>query len=225
MQPETINLIAKGGPVMWPLALLSLFGFFIFIERALYLHQGQIRTNDFLDGIRNLLRKGRLIEAVTVCEETPGPVAAIVKAALINHDRPETAMRSSLQSAALVEIPALQRRVGSLAAIGRVAPLIGLLGTVMGLVEAFQDLQAAGVYAQSSVLAGGLSQALLTTGAGLAIAIMAFMAHHFLNGRVRALVHDMEFAGHHMLQHLLQLRSEGENTSAPTENTASPTYP
>ncbi|MEM9227273.1 MAG: MotA/TolQ/ExbB proton channel family protein [Verrucomicrobiota bacterium] len=197
------SLLERGGPLMWPLLLLSLIGFVFFVERTLYLHKGQIRTNSFVDGIKNLVRKRRLLEALTVCEETPGPVASVVKAALLNHDKPEEKMRGAIRDAALVEIPALERRIGTISAIAKVSPLLGLLGTVVALLQSFFLMQEVGPYANAADFSGEVANALITTAAGLSISIMAYLAHHFLHGRVRALVHDMEWVGNDMMQFLL----------------------
>jgi biopolymer transport protein ExbB len=198
------SLFEKGGPVMWLLLLLSIIGFILFIERTLYLHRSQIRSTEFLSGIKNILRKRRLVEALTVCEETPGPVASVVKAGLLNHEEDEAKLRFAIQEAALVEIPAMERRIGSITAIAHVAPLLGLLGTVLGFINAFSLLQSEGAYAHAGLLAGGVWQALLTTAAGLAVAVPAYLAQHFLYGRVRALAHDMEWVGNDIMQFLLR---------------------
>ncbi len=115
---------------MWPLLIVSVLGFVFFVERTLFLHKGQIRSTAFLDGIKNLVRKRRLLEALTVCEETPGPVPVVVKAALLNHDKPEAGMRAAVQEAAIVEVPVLERRVGTVAAIAKISPL--LVSTQLG---------------------------------------------------------------------------------------------
>lgn len=91
--------------MMWVLLALSVVGTLLFIERLLYLHRGQIRSTAFVGGIKNILAKRRLMEALTVCEETPGPVAAVVKSALLHADEDEQKMRLAVQEAALVEIP------------------------------------------------------------------------------------------------------------------------
>lgn len=188
---------------MWPLLALSLLGFVFFIERALYLHRGQIQASAFVDGIKNLVRKQRVLEALTVCEETPGPTAAIVKAALMNFDQPEPKVRSAVQEAAIIEIPALERRIGTIAAIAKVSPILGLLGTVVALMQAFAVMQGEGPYANASIFSGEIAEALITTATGLAIAVMAYLAHHFLYGRVRALVHDMEWVANDIMEFLL----------------------
>jgi len=212
MTAFSYSLFTKGGPVMWLLVLVGLAAIGIFIERALFLHRGQIQSTAFLDGIKNLLRKGRLMEALTLCEETPGPIAAVVKAGLRNAGADETRMRFAVQEAALAELPVLERRIGSLAAIAQIAPLLGLLGTLLGMIKTFWLFQQGGNYATSAVLAGGMWEALLTAAAGLAIAIPVHLARHFLNGRVRALVHDMEWVANELMRYLLH-----EHRAAPAE--------
>ncbi|MGF1450087.1 MAG: MotA/TolQ/ExbB proton channel family protein [Opitutales bacterium] len=199
-----LDFLLQGGFLVWPLLLLSAVGFVIFLERTLFLHRGQIRSQTFLVGIKNLTRKGRLNEALTLCEETPGPVAYVTKAALLHHEDDEAGLRSAIQAAALVEIPILERRVGTLGAIATVAPLIGLLGTVVAILGAFQQLHSSEAYAATAAFSGQAAQALITTAAGLAIAVMAHLAQHFLSGRVRALVHDMEWVGNDLMQFLMR---------------------
>ncbi|MEO0795680.1 MAG: MotA/TolQ/ExbB proton channel family protein [Verrucomicrobiota bacterium] len=198
-----LSLVERGGPIMWPLLVLSLLGFVFFVERALYLHRGQIPVIAFVDGIKNLVRKQRVLEALTVCEETPGPTASVVKAALMNFDQPETKIRSAVQEAAIIQIPALERRIGTIAAIAKVSPILGLLGTVVALMRAFAVMQAEGPYANASLFSGEIAQALISTATGLSIAVMAYLAHHFLYGRVRAIVHDMEWVANEIMQFLI----------------------
>ena len=127
------TFILQGGPVMYPLLFVSLLGFVLFIERALFLHKGQIGTEDFLSGIKNLVRKKPLVEALTLCEDTPGPMARIVKSALLHAGESRDNIFLAIQGAAIVEIPTIERRIGTIAAIARVAPLLGFLGTLIVL--------------------------------------------------------------------------------------------
>jgi biopolymer transport protein ExbB len=196
-----LSLFAKGGPMIWVLIVIGLIGLVIFIERTLFLHRGQIRSTSFISGIKNILAKRRIVEALTVCEETPGPVAAVTKAALLHADDDAETMRYFVQEAAVVELPALERRVGALAAIAQVAPLVGLLGTVMGMVSTFLVFERD--YATASVLSKGMWQALLSTAASLMVAIPAHLAHHFLVGRVKAIVRDVEWSGNEIMKYLL----------------------
>lgn len=187
--------------MMWVLLVLGVLGLMLFIERMLYLHRRQIPSAAFLSGIENILAKRRIVEALTVCEETPGPVAAVVKAALLNADADAEKMRFAVQEAAVVELPALERRLGLLAAIAQVAPLVGLLGTILGMITTFVAFQKD--YMAASALANGMWQALLSTAGSLMLAIPAHLAHHFLSGRVRAILRDVEWTGNAMMKYLL----------------------
>jgi biopolymer transport protein ExbB len=200
---------------MWLEAVLGLVALVVFLERVLYLHRGQIRSMEFLNGIKNLLNKGRLMEALTLSEETPGSVAAVVKAGLRHARDDEQALRFAVQEAALTEIPILERRIGSLAAIAQVAPLLGLLGTLLGMIKIFWLFNQGGNYATPAVLAGGMWEALLSTAAGLAVAVPAHLARHFLTGRVRALVHDMEWVGNELMRFLLREFRGGSAATTP----------
>jgi biopolymer transport protein ExbB len=137
---------------------------------------------------------------LTLCEETPGPVAAVVKAALLHVDANAEAMRFHVQEAAIVELPALERRLGSIATIAQVAPLVGLLGTVLGMATTFLAFERD--YMSASALATGMWQALLCTAGSLILAIPAHVAHHFLSGRVRSIVRDIEWSGNEMMRYL-----------------------
>jgi biopolymer transport protein ExbB len=195
------NWLAHGGPIIWFLLLLGLVLVVIFVERALYLHRVQIRSTAFLEGIKNILAKRRLVEALTVCEETPGPVAAVVKAALLHADDDAERMRFHVQEAAVVELPVLERRIGAVAAIAQVAPLVGLLGTVVGMIGSLLAFRQN--YPTAVVLAAGMEAALLATAGGLMLAIPAHLAHHFLTSRVRAIVHDVEWSANEIMRYLL----------------------
>jgi biopolymer transport protein ExbB len=203
MSAFDFSLLAKGGPMMWVLLMMGMIFLILTIERVLYLHRGQIRSTAFIAGIKNILAKRRIVEALTVCEETPGPVAAVVKAALMHAEDDAEVMRFHVQEAAIVELPVLERRLGSIAAIAQVAPLVGLLGTLLGMITTFLAFEKGGDYATSDALAHGMWQALLTAGASLMLAIPAHLAHHFLAGRVRAIVRDVEWSGNEIMRYLL----------------------
>jgi biopolymer transport protein ExbB len=140
---------------------------------------------------------------VTVCEEAPGPVAAVVKAALVHAGEDETRLRYAVQDAAIVELPALERRLGALAAIAQVAPMVGLLGTVLGMATTFRAFMEGGQYATAQALSIGMWQGLITAGTALALAIPAHLGHHLLSGRVRAIVRDVEWAGNEIMRYLM----------------------
>lgn len=198
--------------MMWVLLGLGVLCLMLALERTLYLHRGQIRSTAFVAGIKNILGKRRLVEALTVCEETPGPVAAVTKAALLHADAKADEMRFYVQEAAIVELPALERRLGSIAAIAQVAPLVGVLGTVLGMATTFLAFEKD--YMSASALSTGMWQALLSTIGSLMLAIPAHLAHHFLTGRVRAIVRDVEWSGNEIMKYLLT-EYQGAKTEAP----------
>lgn len=189
------SFFADSGSFVWVLLIVGFFGCVFLIERTLYLHRGQIRATEFLDGIRNNLKSGRYIEALTVCEETPGPVARVVKAILLRMHDGESRMRIAAEQAAMLEIPVLERRAGTLLALAKIAPLIGLAGTVFGLLRAFLHMRAEGHYASADAFSSDIAGALAATGLGLVIAIVLHLGHHFISGRIRAITADIERTG------------------------------
>ncbi len=196
------TLTSTGGLLLWPLLILALAGLILFFERFLYLHRGHINKNQFLAGVKALVGKGRLVEALTLCEESPGPVTSIARAALLHFDEGREAIRQAIQGAALTEVPLLERRVGGLVLVANLAPFLGLIGTGVAALNAFQRLQQAGPYVESSLFAGDMGQALVSTVAGLVIGALAMVAHHLINGRVNAVILDMELVGQEILQFL-----------------------
>lgn len=218
------SLLAKGGPIMIVVILLALLFLVLFVERTLFLHRAQIRSKPFLDGIKNTLEKRRIVEALTLCEETPGPVAAVVKAALLHAGEDAEKLRFAVQEAAVVEVPALERRLGSIAAIAQVAPLVGLLGTFVGMITTFSAFTRGGQYATANALAGGLWQALLVTVGSLMVAIPCHLAYHFLVSRVRGMIRDIEWAGNEIMRYLLsEYRGDAPGEPGPARPVPTPT--
>ena len=206
------DLIRQGGPVMWLLLACSLLAGIIFLERLLHLHRAQISSPEFLKGIYNILRRDNLVEAVSICEETPGPVAHIVRAAVLHHDEPGESIARAIQEAGLAEVPRLERNLNMLLTLAQVAPLIGLLGTVLGMMQVLITIEQKSPLVHAGDLGAGLWQALISTAAGLAIAIPTYMAYNFLVGRVEAVVLDMERASGEILTFLVN-RARGIDLS------------
>ena len=201
------EVISKGGPVMFPILLGSILFVAIFIERLYHYHRAQIDTNEFISGIRNIMKKGNVAEAISICEETPGPVAHIIKTALLKHDRPRGEIAKTIEDAAMLEVPRLEKNLVVLATIAHISPLLGLFGTVIGMIQVFMKIQEMRGIINTEALAGGIWVALITTAAGLAVAIPAFVAYNYLVSRVNGLVLDMEKSATEVVD-LLQLRRE-----------------
>jgi biopolymer transport protein ExbB len=188
------GLLAHGGPVMYLLVLISAVAVVVFIERFLHCHRAQINSTEFLNGVRTVLKRNNVVEALSICDATPGPVARLVKTAILNREHGRERVREALEEAGLAEVPRLEEKLNLLATIAQLAPLLGLLGTVLGFIDAFGQMQSSGLYAQVGQLSGGIWKALVCAAAGLAVAIPAHAGYNYLVSRVNAIVLDMERA-------------------------------
>jgi len=190
-----IDYMQKGGPLMWLILVCSVLAGAVFMERATYFHRITIRVGELLRGLSNLIGERRFADALHEAAGTPGPAARVIQAALLRHEAPRSELKETVQEAGQLEVPRLERRLGMLATIAFTTPLLGLLGTVVGLIDAFVNLSTQSGYTTSTDLASGIYQALLTTAAGLVVAIPSAVAYGYLNSRVNTLLHDMERAG------------------------------
>jgi biopolymer transport protein ExbB len=127
-------LLANGGLVLWLILLVSAVGVAVFVERFLHFHRAQINSLEFLNGVRTVLKRNNVVEALSICEATPGPVARLVKTAILNRDHGRERVREALEEAGLAEVPRLEENLNLLATIAQLAPLLGLLGTVLGFI-------------------------------------------------------------------------------------------
>lgn len=190
-----IDYMQKGGPLMWLILFCSVLAGAVFLERAIYFHRITIRVGEFMRGLQNLIQHRRFAEAQMECASTPTPVTRVIHAAIVRHDAPRSELKEIVQEAGQLEVPRLERRLAIIATIGFVAPMIGLLGTVMGLIEAFVNISSQSGFASSTEIASGIYQSLLATAAGLVVAIPCAVACGYLNSRVNSMLHDMERAG------------------------------
>jgi biopolymer transport protein ExbB len=186
------SLLTQGGPLMWVLLLIGAAGLAVFIERQLHYHRALINATEFLNGVRNVLKRDNIVEAIAICDATAGPVPRLVKVAVLNRDRGRDGVRQALEDAGFLEVPRLERRLNILATVAHISPLVGLLGTVVGLMKAFRKLETAGLMANVGDLSAGVWEALICTAVGLVIGIVAYAGYNFLVGRVNAIVLDME---------------------------------
>jgi len=189
--PEFLTL---GGPVLVLILLTSALAAVVFIERFLHCHRAQINSTEFLNGVRNVLKRDNIVEALSICDATPGPVARLVKTAILNRDHGRERVREALEEAGLAEVPRLEEKLNLLATIAQLAPLLGLLGTVLGFIQTFMTMQNNGLNAKVVDLSDGIWKALICAAAGLAVAIPAHAAYNYLVSRVNSIVLDMERA-------------------------------
>lgn len=187
-----IELLQEGGVVMGLILVGSGIGLAVFLERWLHLHRAQIRTDDFLHGIFTVLRRQSVAEAVSLCAATPGPVASIVRAALLRAPDGREAVLEAIRNVGMEEIPRMETRLRTLSVLSRITPVLGLLGTVLGLMRALISIQQKAPLIQPGDLAQPVWQALICTAAGLVVSVASYAGYHFLCHRVERIQLDME---------------------------------
>lgn len=199
------ELFAQGGWAMYPLALCSILVVAVAIEKTwLFLHS-QIDLDELLDLIRDALERGNIDDALSACMATRGPVARILKNGLLLHGVPRLEMEETLERIKVMQLAFLEKRLAVLGTIGAVAPFIGLFGTVLGVQDAFHRI---GVEGQTglAVVGPGISEALIATAAGLAVAIVAVVANNIFQKWVDGFALDMDLAAAELI-HLLSRSS------------------
>lgn len=182
----------------WNIILLvivgcSILSFTIFIERLLHLRRSEIDTNRFIVDIRNTIKNGNIIEAVQLCDSTGGTIANIVKAGLVRHNRGKDQIENSMEMAGLIEIAHLEKNAKILSIIAHISPLIGLLGTVLGFIQAFAEMRMSGLVDISATRIGeAMEYALVTTAAGLVVAIPSVIAYNYIVSKVEGFVLEIQ---------------------------------
>jgi biopolymer transport protein ExbB len=199
----------SGGPVMHALLACSLIGLVFIIERAWSLYRAKINTQEFLDRVRTALLKRRNVkEAVTICEEYGGPIANIMKAGLLKYGRPQEEIERTIEAASAHELSRLERGLSVLATVSNIAPLLGFLGTVSGMINSFDALARAGL-SNPGLVAKGISEALITTATGLAVAIPMLVAYNYFTSRVSKFVLEMETSANVLLETYSEMDEAG----------------
>ena len=209
-----LNLMGNGGPVIWLLLACGLFAALVFVERLFNLHRAQIAADDFLKGVYNILNRDNPVEAATICEEAPGPVARLALAAVLHHDDALENIGRAIEDAGLEEIPRMERGLGWLATVARITPLIGLLGTVLGMMDVLQAAHRAAPLVSMADLTGGLWAALSSTALSLVIAILAYAGYNLLVSRVESILLDMERSASALLNFMRQWKRNREAPKA-----------
>jgi biopolymer transport protein ExbB len=197
---DLMEFIRLGGILMWPIMACSVIALAVTLERLWRLRRAQTSMRDFMDAMRSILRQRRMQEAMTLCDETDTPVARIVKAGVLKHDRPKADIRDAMQDAGRLEVPRLERYLGALATCTSVAPLLGLLGTVIGMIKCLAVVMHKGGQVIPGDLAEGIGNALITTAAGLSVAIPSLIAYNYLVSRVDNLVLEMEVSSSELVE-------------------------
>lgn len=182
----------------WNIILLiiiacSIISFTIFIERMLHLRKSEIDTNGFIIQMRQAIKDGNIVEGVGICEQTGGAVANIVKAGLLKHNRSKDHIENAMEMAGLIEISNLEKNAKMLSIIAYITPLIGLLGTVLGFIQAFAEMRMSGLVDISATRIGeAMEYALVTTAAGLVVAIPSVIAYNYIVSRIESFVLEIQ---------------------------------
>ena len=190
-----LSMLQQGGPVLALIALCALIAAFIFIWKWFEFYRAQMDVNEIVTGLTNVLRRDGMIEAITLCDNSPGPVPRVLSSAIRAYKEGDD-IRDALATQTLIEVPRLESRLNILATLAYITPLLGLLGTVLGLVDSFQAITANPDAAVATLpeLSKGVYKALLCTAAGLSVAIPCHIAYNYLVSRVQDFCTDMEKA-------------------------------
>lgn len=210
--PE-INMVTGGGWIMLPILLCSLLAVSVIFERFFSLRRASIDARDFMDTIRGVLNRGQIREALFLCDQQEGFLPFILKAGIRKHGRTREEIREAITDASTLVIPTLERYLSVLATVANVSPLLGLLGTVLGMVQAFVVIQRQAGVVSPGDLAGGIGTALLTTVWGLIVAIPTLVAYNYFVARVDHMVWEMEILSTELVDVLTDEGRQGHATA------------
>lgn len=188
---QFFEFLVKGSYLMIPLGLCSILAIAIVIERFLSLREQKVIPPDFLRNIKGLLSEQKISEALDLCQKTWQPLSRIIEAGIIKHKKSREEIKEAIENSGKQEVVSLERYLGALATIASISPLLGLLGTVTGMIRVFTIISVQGV-GDPNILAGGISEALITTAAGLLIAIPTLVFHNYFHKKVNNYILLME---------------------------------
>ena len=186
------TLFMKGGWLMWPLLLLGGVAVFIFVERYMAIRKASTFDMNFMHRIRDYISDGKIGVAVELCKKTDSPIARMVEKGIERIGRPMSDVQTAIENVANLEVSKLENGLPFLAMIAGGAPMIGFLGTVIGMVQTFMDMAAAGGTVDMTLLSSGMYVAMVTTVGGLCVGIPAYFGYNYLVARIEKLVFRME---------------------------------
>lgn len=191
------------------IVICSILSFTIFIERFLYLRKSEIDTNQFIISIRNIVKEGNIVEAIQLCEATGGTIANIVKSGLSKHNRSKEQIEHAMEISGLIEIAQLEKNAKILSIIAHLSPLIGLLGTVLGFIQAFAEMRMSGLVDISATRIGeAMEYALITTAAGLVVAIPSVIAYNYIVSRIEGFLLEIQTTSSEIVDLLVHREEE-----------------
>jgi len=202
-----LNYFLQGGWVMWPLLAISIVSISFILERTyVILVKSRVNTNALVAAVRRALLKRNLKEAIQACEQFKGPVAAILKAGILKHGSPRDEIEKTIENSALHELARLERGLAVLASASNIAPIIGFLGTVVGMIASFDAIASQGLN-NPALVAKGISVALITTAGGLIVAVITLPTYNFFSSRIAIAVREMETSANILLETFGEMES------------------
>ena len=187
-----LKFIDQGGPFVWVLLALSFAGMMIVLEKIIFFQRTKIHVGDLMLGLANHVRKGAHDEALREAARAPGSVARVAHATLMRHYLPRADLRDISMEAGQMEVPRIEKNLRGLYTVALIAPLVGLLGTVNGLIVTFAKMSQSSGLSSNLDMTKGIYQALITTGLGLLVAVPAYLFYLYFVGRTKRLVHRIE---------------------------------
>lgn len=207
---EPAGLIEQGGPLVWVLFGLAFVGTVCVVERLFYFHRARINVSDLLVGLAHHIRRRAFAEALHEAARAPGPVARIAHAALLRYYLGRSDLRDIVQETGQLEVPRIEKNIRTIMAVALLSPLVGILGSLMGMLESFQKASEQGGFTGPGELTAGVFTALITSVLGLALAVPMYLFYLYFVGRAKRLVHRLERVGIEMVHLIADAREEEE---------------
>ncbi len=211
---EPAGLIEQGGLLVWLLLGLAFIGGVCVVERMFFFHRARINVTDLLVGLGLHIRKGAFREAQHEAARAPGPVARVAHTVLVRHGLPRRDLRDIAQEAGQLEVPRIEKNIRAILAVALLAPLVGMLGTMLGMLEVFEKVSERGGFSAPAEMNSGVFTALITSVAGLTVAVPMYLFYLYFLGRARRLVNRIERAGIEIV-HLISDSREEAAAGAP----------
>ncbi|RYG68454.1 MotA/TolQ/ExbB proton channel family protein [bacterium] len=203
-----IELFFKGGWIMYPLLALALTAIFVMIERFFAIRKASSDNEEFVNQVRSLLEAGRSEEALKLCDQNSGPIPQLIASGIRNRHLDNPSIERAMEELALRETPLLHKRLGVLDTVITMAPLMGLLGTITGMISSFNVVAGPDAASKTGALTGGVAEALIATATGLTIAIVTLPVYNYLTEKVKEIISEMEVRATQLLNILANLRSK-----------------
>jgi len=205
-----LQFIEQGGPFVWVLLVLAFIGTVIVLERIVFFQRTKIHVGDLILGLANHIRKGAHNEALRESARAPGSVARVAHSTLMRHYLPRADLRDIAKEAGQLEVPRIEKNLRGLYTIALIAPMVGMMGTINGLIYAFVDISEKGALSDK-LMAKGIYESLITTGLGLLVAVPGYLFYLYFYGRAKRLIYRIERAGIEVVNLICDQREAGSD--------------